>query len=99
MITEKWDAKIVDIDNAFLNRELEHEIYMAIPKGYTECIEQCEDNEIRESNLWISSSSKAVLQENLQCIITGKLQSKGSGSMPSILRRSRNRSVHHVDLC
>ena len=44
MIIEKWDAKIVDIDNAFLNRELEHEIYMAIPMGYTECIEQCKDD-------------------------------------------------------
>ena len=45
MIIEKWDAKIVDIDNAFLHRELEHEIYMAIPEGHTVCIEQCEDNE------------------------------------------------------
>ena len=33
MIIEKWDAKIVDIDNAFLNGELEHEIYMAIPEN------------------------------------------------------------------
>ena len=45
MIIEKWDAKIVDIDNAFLNGELEHEIYMAIPEGYTKCIEQCEENQ------------------------------------------------------
>ena len=30
MIIEQWDAKIVDIDNAFLNKEIEHEIYMAI---------------------------------------------------------------------
>ena len=40
MIIEKLNAKIVDIDNAFFNGELEHEIYMAIPEGYTECIEQ-----------------------------------------------------------
>ena len=26
-------GKVVDIDNAFLNRDLEHEIYMKIPKG------------------------------------------------------------------
>ena len=44
MIIEKWDAKIVDIDNAFLNGELEHEIYMGIPEGYAECVEQCEEN-------------------------------------------------------
>ena len=36
MIIEKWDAKIVGIDNAFLNEELEHEIYMAILEGLTE---------------------------------------------------------------
>ena len=45
MIIEKWDAKIVDIDNAFLNGELEHEIYMTIPEEYTECTEQSEANE------------------------------------------------------
>ena len=44
MIIEKQDAKIVDIDNAFLNRELEHEIYIAIPQRYTECIEHCKDD-------------------------------------------------------
>ena len=40
------DTKIVDIDNAFLNGELEHEIYMAIPEGYVEYVEQCEENEV-----------------------------------------------------
>ena len=44
MIIEKCDAKIVDIDNAFLNGALEHEIYMAMPEGYMECIEQCEES-------------------------------------------------------
>ena len=44
MITEKWDARIVDIDNGILNGELEHEIYMAIPEGYEEWIEQCRDD-------------------------------------------------------
>ena len=43
MIIEQWDAKIDDIDNAFLNGELELEIYMAIPKGYS--IKQCEVDE------------------------------------------------------
>ena len=28
-----------------LNGELEHEVDMAIPKGYTECVEQCEADE------------------------------------------------------
>ena len=46
MIIEKWDAKIVDIDNAFLNGELGHEIYMAIPEGYVEFVEQCNKNEV-----------------------------------------------------
>ena len=45
MIIEKWDSKIVDIDNAFLNGELEHEIYMAIAERYAECVEQFKENE------------------------------------------------------
>ena len=43
MLIKKWDAKIVDIDNAFLNGELEHEICMTIPEGYAECVEQFEE--------------------------------------------------------
>ena len=38
-------CKIVDIDNAFLNGDLEHEIYMTMPEGYAECVEQVEENE------------------------------------------------------
>ena len=45
MVIKKWDAIIVDIDNAFLNGELEHEIYMTISEGYAECIEQLEEND------------------------------------------------------
>ena len=45
MIIEKWDAKNVDIDYAFFNGDLEHEIYMTMPEGYTEWVEQVEENE------------------------------------------------------
>ena len=38
MIIENLKAKVVDIDNAFLNADLEHEIYMKIPEGYDEVI-------------------------------------------------------------
>ena len=34
MLIKKRDAKIVDIDNAFLNEELEHEIYITTPEEY-----------------------------------------------------------------
>ena len=40
---EKWNAKTVDVDNAFHNGELEHEIYMTTPEGYAECVEQFEE--------------------------------------------------------
>ena len=45
MLIKKWAAKIVDIDNAFLNGELEHEIYMTIPEGYAEYVEPFEEKE------------------------------------------------------
>ena len=46
MLIEKWEAMIVDIDNTFLNGELEHEIYMTIPEGYAECVEPFEEKEV-----------------------------------------------------
>ena len=36
MIIENMNGKVVDIDNAFQNGDLEHEIYMNIPEGYDE---------------------------------------------------------------
>ena len=36
MIIENMKGKVVDIDNSFLNGDLEHEIYMKIPEGYDE---------------------------------------------------------------
>ena len=38
MIIENMKGKVVDIDNAFLNGDLDHEIYMKIPEGYDEVI-------------------------------------------------------------
>ena len=38
-------GKVVDIDNAFLNGDLEHEIYMKIPEGYDEVINPRVDRE------------------------------------------------------
>ena len=45
MIIENLKGKVVDIDNAFLNGDLEHEIYMKIPEGYDEVISKDVDKE------------------------------------------------------
>ena len=45
LIIENMKGKVVDIDNAFLNGDLEHEIYMKIPEGYDEVISQDVDKE------------------------------------------------------
>ena len=45
MLIEILKGKVVDIDNAFLNGDLEHEIYMKIPEGYDEVISQGVDKE------------------------------------------------------
>ena len=39
MILEGLDAKFVGISNAFLNGDLDHEIFMKMPEGYKECIQ------------------------------------------------------------
>ena len=38
-------GRVVDIDNAFLNRDLEHAIYMKIPEGYDKVISKDVDKE------------------------------------------------------
>ena len=45
MLIENLKGKVVDIDNAFLNGDLEHEIYMKISEGYDEVINQDVDKE------------------------------------------------------
>ena len=55
MMIENMKGKVVDIDNAFLNGDLEHEIYLKIPEGYDKVINQ------RFCKIWIGSSSKIIL--------------------------------------
>ena len=45
MLIENLKGEVMDIDNAFLNRDLEHEIYMKIPEGYDEVISEDIDKE------------------------------------------------------
>ena len=45
MLIENLKQKVVDIDNAFLNGDLEYEIYMEIPEGYDEVISEDVDKE------------------------------------------------------
>ena len=45
MLIENLNGKIVDIDNAFLNGDLEHQIYMKILKVYDEVINKDLDKE------------------------------------------------------
>ena len=45
MLIENLKGEVVDIDNAFLNGDLEHEIYMKILEGYDEVISKDVDKE------------------------------------------------------
>ena len=45
MLIENLKGKVVDIDNAFFNGDLEHEICMKIPEGYEEVINKDVDKE------------------------------------------------------
>ena len=61
MLMENLKGEVVDIDNAFLNCDLEHGIYMKIPEGYDEVINKNVDREdFLICNLWIGSSTKTI---------------------------------------
>ena len=67
MQIENLKGKVRDIDNAFLNGDLEHEIYMKIPEGYDEVINPRIERRLfnfAQGNIWIGSSSKTILKEN-----------------------------------
>ena len=65
MILERLDAKVVDIDNTFLNGDLDHEIFMKMPEGYKECILDYDDGKALKLDkyLWIGSGSKRILEK------------------------------------
>ena len=50
MLIENLEGKVVEIDNEFLNGDLEHEIYMKIPEGYDEVINKDVDKE--DCSIW-----------------------------------------------
>ena len=45
MLIENFKRKVEDIDNAFLNGDLEHEIHMKIPEGYDDVINKDVDKD------------------------------------------------------
>ena len=62
MILEGLDAKVIDIDNAFLNGDLDHEIFMKMPEGYKGCIQDYEDGKALKLDKAIYGSVQAARQ-------------------------------------
>ena len=59
---------MVDIDNAFPNEDLEHEIYMKIPEGYDEVINLRVDKEdcliLQKTIYGLVQAARQFLEEN-----------------------------------
>ena len=81
MILEGLDAKVIDIDNAFLNGDLDHELFMKMPQGYKECIQDYEDGKALKLDKAIYGLVQAARQFWKK--LTSKL--KESGFKPSIV--------------
>ena len=81
MILEGLDAKVVDIDNAFLNGDLNHEIFMKMPEGYKECIQDYDDGKALKLDKAIYGLVQAARQFWKK--LTSKL--KEAGFEPSIV--------------
>ena len=62
MILEGLDAKVVDVNNAFLNGDLDHEIFMKIPEGYKECIQDYDEEKAFKLDKAIYGLVKAARQ-------------------------------------
>ena len=81
MILEGLDAKVVDIDNALLNGDLDHEIFMKMPERYKECIQDYEDGKALKLDKAIYGWVQAARQFRKK--LTSKL--KEAGLKPSIV--------------
>ena len=81
MILEGLDAKVLDIDNALLNGNLDHEIFMKIPEGYKECIQDYDEDKALKLDKAIYGLVQAARQFWKK--LTSKL--KEAGSKPSIV--------------
>ena len=81
MILEGLDAKVVDTDNAFLNGDLDHEIFMKIPEGYKECIQDYDEDKALKLDKAIYGLVQAARQFWKK--LTSKL--KEAGFEPSIM--------------
>ena len=95
MFIENLKGKVVDIDNAFLNGDLEHDIYMKIPGGYDEVINEDID---KEDCLILQKAIYGLVQAVRQFWkkIVGKMQEGGfqlGEADPCMLYREDKRGV------
>ena len=81
MILKGLDANVVDIDNAFLNGDLDHEIFVKIPEGYKECIQDYDEDDA--SNLDRAIYGLVQAGRQFWKKLTNKL--KEAGFKPSIV--------------
>ena len=95
MLIENLKGKVVHIDNAFSNGDLEHEIYMKIPEGYDEVINKDVD---KEDCLILQKAINGLVQAARQFWkkIVDKTQEGGfqlSEADPCMLYREEERRV------
>ena len=98
MKIENMKGKVVDIDNAFLNGDLEHEIFMKIQEGYDEVINPRVD---KEDCLILQKAIYGLVQAARQFWkkIVDKMQEgrfKLSEADPSMLYKEDEKGVHII---
>ena len=91
MILEGLDARVVDIDNAFSNEDLDHEIFMKIPEGDKECIQDYDEDKALKLDKAIYGLVQAARQFWKK--LTSKL--KEAGFEPSIVDPCLFQCEHH----
>ena len=89
-ILKCWDAKIIDIETAFLEGDLDEEIYMRVPDGYYEVFEENDEEEALELLKPIYGLVQAARQfwKKMIFILTTKLNFKAGKVDPCLLTRT-----------
>ena len=102
MMMKNWDAKIIDIVTAFLEGDLDEEIFMKIPEGYYEVFsdEDSSQEEILELRRPIYGLVQAarMFWKKMVSILVDKLNFKEGKVDPCLLTRVDERGTVMIAL-
>ena len=100
LIVKAWSSKIIYIETTFLEGDLDEEIYMRVPSGYSEIFKDSDEDEILEllKPIYGLVQAARLFWLKMVGILTNKLHFKEGKVDPCLLTRTDKRGTVMVAL-